>query len=269
MPINNNVHIETLTAGGGTANWSMSSLATLYVIQGTATLTSSWTIQPQGLPVLGTIFKIKYEAAINLSGNTITIFGQAMPETLVTKTHEITCYYDGVDWEVNFIPDIMETESIPYDNIAPGDVEFTNVLTSHTTANGNNSPVLSFPIGLDTPGHLNSRIFVRDIKNENCLEVMGSCRMTGVDETTPFLAGSDLLFLQTDFLGIYNTHQFRGTGLIKTPTTVHYVGLEIECGGTSPMNADNDKIKFKLTSDMLGVSTSAQYDFIFNFKIPY
>lgn len=113
MPIYNNTQIITLTAGGGTENLDVYSPSNLYIIKGVATLTSNWTIQSSGTPVQGLQYDFKYEAEIDLDGNTITIFGKTLPATLADKTHEITAYYDGVDWEVNFKVDVDENGSLP------------------------------------------------------------------------------------------------------------------------------------------------------------
>tara|TARA_R110000764_G_scaffold20407_3_gene52407 strand:- start:119 stop:874 length:756 start_codon:yes stop_codon:yes gene_type:complete len=117
MPINNLTEIVTLTAGGGTFNLDVTSSSSIYIIQGTATLTSNWTIQPTGVNSAGMQYNFKYEANIALGSNSITIFGATMPATLVNKTCEITCYYDGTDWEVNFLPDVLEANIIPYTSI--------------------------------------------------------------------------------------------------------------------------------------------------------
>jgi len=118
MPIQNNLKIITLTAGGGTENLSVSSISNLYVIKGTATLTSNWTIQPSGTPNAGAEYKFRYEADITLGGNNITVFGTTIPDTLVDKTHEINAYYDGSDWEVNFLVDVDENGSLPKEIIS-------------------------------------------------------------------------------------------------------------------------------------------------------
>ena len=117
MPITNAIQLIPLTAGGGTVNLDVTSAISKYIIQGTATLTSNWTIQPSGTAVAGMQYDFKYEGDITLNGNTITIFGETMPETLVNKTCEISCYYDGTDWEPNFLPDVLEANILPYTSI--------------------------------------------------------------------------------------------------------------------------------------------------------
>ena len=53
MPITNSIEEIILTSGGGTTNLLTSNGTSLYIITGTATLTSSWTIQPSGTPTIG------------------------------------------------------------------------------------------------------------------------------------------------------------------------------------------------------------------------
>jgi hypothetical protein len=118
MPIQNNLKIITLTAGGLTELLPVLSINSLYVIKGTATLTSSWTIDQSGTAYAGMEYRFKYEADIILNGSTITFFGTALPATLANKKCEINAYYDGVDWEVNFLVDANETGSLPGDILA-------------------------------------------------------------------------------------------------------------------------------------------------------
>lgn len=113
MPIINLQEEIALTAGGGTVNLDVLSTSALYVITGTATLTSNWTIQPSGTPLIGTTFIFSYEANIDLDGNSITIFSKTLPPLLSDKTHKIEATWDGSNWEVNFIPDISVTGTIP------------------------------------------------------------------------------------------------------------------------------------------------------------
>jgi hypothetical protein len=149
MPITNNSQIITLTAGGGTQNLPTISPATLYIVQGTTTLTSNWTIQSSGTAVVGMQYNIKYEATIALDGNTITVFGTTMPSTLVDKSCEITAYYDGTDWEVNFILDLNENGAIPITVIEGASVEdkteFINILVSFETGEVGNYFTVHLP----------------------------------------------------------------------------------------------------------------------------
>jgi len=118
MPIIHSTEEITLTAGGGTLNLDTTIPVRFYIVKGTATLTSNWTIQPSGTAVEGMVYEFKYEADINLNGNTITLFGTAIPETLVDKTHQITAYYDGSDWQVNFALNVDENGSLPKEIIS-------------------------------------------------------------------------------------------------------------------------------------------------------
>lgn len=118
MPIIHSTEEITLTSGGGTLNLDTTIPVRFYIVKGTATLTSNWTIQPSGTAVEGMVYEFKYEADINLNGNTITLFGTTIPETLVDKTHQITAYYDGTDWQVNFALNVDENGSLPKEIIS-------------------------------------------------------------------------------------------------------------------------------------------------------
>lgn len=118
MPQINLTDKLTITAGGGTINYPLKSPASLYIITGTAVLTSNWTLQPTGTPVEGMEFRFRYEADVILNGNTITIFGKELPSTLADKTHNITVYYNGTNWQVNFSLDVDENGSLPKEIIS-------------------------------------------------------------------------------------------------------------------------------------------------------
>ena len=116
MPIQNNVQEITITSVGGTVNLDVNSLITLYIIDGAATLSSNSTIQSIGTPILGTTFRFNYIANIDLNGYTITIFGETMPEQLANKSHEIVATWNGAVWDVNFIADMLESNTILLSN---------------------------------------------------------------------------------------------------------------------------------------------------------
>lgn len=120
MPVFNNTQTIELTAGGGTISLDTADTVNLYIIEGTTTLTSNWTIQPidtLSILTVGTIYNFKYEADITLDGNTITIFGKTLPPHLADKNMRITAYYNGSAWEVAFIPDFNQTDILNYNNI--------------------------------------------------------------------------------------------------------------------------------------------------------
>ena len=267
MPITNAIQLIPLTAGGGTVNLDVTSAISKYIIQGTSTLTSNWTIQPLGTAVAGMQYDFKYEADITLNSNTITIFGETMREALVNKTCEISCYYDGTDWEVNILPDVLEVGVIPVASLAVGDVQFHDIKTAHTTANGNNSPAFLPPYS-SSNAIGNPHIYVRDLLNHNTLEITGSFILEGLDETATYF-GSSHLFIQTDFLNVFHTNKLRGVGMIKTPTTGEWLPLLIEIGGVSSNNTANNRIYMSIPTSMIGTSVNATYEFTIDLKIPY
>ena len=74
-----------LTAGGGTVNLPVGGYINLFRIYGNVTLTSNWTIQASGTPVNGQYYEFIYEANLDLNGNNLTVFGEALPENLEDK----------------------------------------------------------------------------------------------------------------------------------------------------------------------------------------
>lgn len=121
MPIYNGVYTQTITAGGGTVNLDVSqSTITRYIFDGTATLSSSWTIQSTGTPVAGMEFDIRWQAVVTLNGNNVTIFGTALTDEEALQDLQISCYYNGSAWDVDIVPDRM-SQFFRYAGFAGGD----------------------------------------------------------------------------------------------------------------------------------------------------
>lgn len=75
MPINPIQFTQTLTIGGGTVNIDVNEIVTEYILNGTGTLSSNWTIQPSATPTKTCLVRIFYNCTFALNGNTITVFG--------------------------------------------------------------------------------------------------------------------------------------------------------------------------------------------------
>lgn len=106
MPIFNGVYAYTVTNGGGTVNLDVTnSTITRYVFSGTATLSSSFTIQPTGTPTQGTEFDIRWQAPTTIGANSVTIFSTALTAAQALQDLQISCYYNGSAWDVDIIED--------------------------------------------------------------------------------------------------------------------------------------------------------------------
>lgn len=66
-----------VSSGGGTDNVNYEE-ALNYIVTGTATLTSSYTIQPNATPSVPVTIRIAYNANLILDGNSVTVFGKAL-----------------------------------------------------------------------------------------------------------------------------------------------------------------------------------------------
>lgn len=118
MPILNTTQTITLTAGGGTIDLDVSIPIERYVITGTATLTSNWTIQPAdtlGILIAGVEYIFYWNANITPDGNTVTLFGSTVPEIWLNKDVRIKAYYNGTTWNVDYIPDFNQNSVLNYD----------------------------------------------------------------------------------------------------------------------------------------------------------
>lgn len=106
-----------LSAGGGTINIPMTKDYAVYYIDGTATLTSNWTIQPSGTAYEGITVVFYYNGGITLSGNTLTIFSKTITEDYADIPFIQTCYYDGSSWIVTVTPDAFQDNIVSTSSI--------------------------------------------------------------------------------------------------------------------------------------------------------
>lgn len=145
MPTTNNLIYEaTLVAGGGTINLPVTDPYTKYVFDGSATLSSSYTIQSSGTPSLGTEFIIQYNASLILNSNTLTIFGADIIADLALKHFIVHAIYNGSSWDTTVLAnfgdqpfitgDMIDFQTIVSGNIANDAVTTVTVLNSAITA---------------------------------------------------------------------------------------------------------------------------------------
>ena len=271
MPIINLTQTITLTAGGGTVSLPTTSPLDLYIITGTATLTSNWTIQPTGTAVLGTEYRFRYEATIDLDGNDITVFGVTLPINLQDKTHEISTYFNGVSWEVNFLVDVNEPGSVPLTSlegngwkVIPSSVE--------TMINKDDSPVIENSVQLE--GTTQSKLYYKCDPNSKAVDICGIVDVVSVDET----AVTGTLSVQ---IMRFNSGNTNNLGLfLNVPITVEYQTTGTtsnQSGASSPTfksgyiqkQGASTTVSLIVPNANLGTSTTARYSAYVNFKIIY
>jgi hypothetical protein len=130
MPKLSNYREDTLTAGGGTINYSTTEDKELYLLVGTATLSSSWTVQSTGTSKKGMEFRIRKTANITLNGNNLTIFGTALNSVQALKDCTITATYDGSAWDVIIKIDSEESGIITTEDLADDSVTDDKIATA-------------------------------------------------------------------------------------------------------------------------------------------
>ena len=129
MPLIKKQESFEIVSGGNTFNLNVESRTTSYRIYSSAPVTpvGNHSFTPTGTAVEGMTFTFRYLADATLNSPVvISIFGTTMPSVLGDKTHTITAYYDGAAWDVQFVPDLDQTGTLPYD-VLPSDEGFTAV----------------------------------------------------------------------------------------------------------------------------------------------
>lgn len=129
MPL---VHIQEsfeIVNGGATYNLDANTNTTIYRVFSSGAVTPvgnhSFTISTAAYEGLNFTFRYLANATLN-SPVTISFFGTTMPSTLGTKNCTVSAYYNGASWDVQFIPDLDQNGTLPYD-VLPPDESFTAV----------------------------------------------------------------------------------------------------------------------------------------------
>jgi len=110
-----NVHVDKAPSA------TLSS-ATTARITGTVTLSGSFNVSPSGTPIKNTSVKILWEASVTLSGNSVIVFGETVPDELAARNFVAECIYDGSAWVVNILPDFAGVGIIGEDRLAASSV---------------------------------------------------------------------------------------------------------------------------------------------------
>jgi hypothetical protein len=134
-------NIQTLAAiASGTLNVnvdrspaSLVSLASITRINGSVTLTGNLNISPSGTPIKNTAIKVLWEASVTLSGNSVVIFGETVPDELASRNFVAECVYDGVAWVVNILPDFAGVGIIGEDRLAASSVTTAKIADDAVT----------------------------------------------------------------------------------------------------------------------------------------
>lgn len=122
----------TLTTGG-TINIRHDDRTEVYVVTGTKTLSSPLSITPTGVFTAGHVVKIFYNGVLTLSGNTLTILGLEVPETLVSKRFVVDAQWDGSAWITSILPDFSQDDILPALSIPDNSITTAKIVNSAVT----------------------------------------------------------------------------------------------------------------------------------------
>jgi hypothetical protein len=94
----------------------------IYRLIGTVTLSGASSISYSGSPVKNEAYFFHYEASVTPSGNTFSIFGQAVPSDMLSSKFVAECIYDGSAWKVKLLPSFDGLGIIGADRLAASSV---------------------------------------------------------------------------------------------------------------------------------------------------
>lgn len=269
MPVINSIEELALTAGGGTKNLLTSSGVSLYIITGTTTLTSSWTIQPSGTPSIGMTYSFLYKASIDLGTSNITIFGETLPTNLADKEFRAESIWNGTAWVTSFLPDVSEDNIIPLTSIEKNDYRLIPAI-SEVMINGDNSPTITNAV--QGEGTTDCELYYKVDPNEKVIKIIGRIRVTDVDETT--VSGS----LKVDIME-WVGHSFEpslgSSAAFRIPVQLNYIPSSNPVDPTSVIGAYIEKyptfndITLIVPSGTLGTDTDADFKGLVNLELKY
>lgn len=164
----------TLTSGGGTYSISSSNYVENFLIKGSATLTSSWTIEPTGTYLYGTEVKLLYAADMVLNGNSITIFGATLNEAQAQNNAVIKCLYNGSAWDVSITNNAIDLIYVSGDLLIVGTDTFSVQGTAAWTTNVNTVRLQD----------LTDSVAIGKATAEYTFDIVGNMQMEHTDTTT-------------------------------------------------------------------------------------
>jgi hypothetical protein len=105
----------------------------IYRLIGTVTLSGASSISYSGSPVKNESYFFHYEASVTPSGNTFSIFGQAVPSDMLSSKFVAECIYDGSAWKVKLLPSFDGLGIIGADRLAASSVTTAKIAKNAVT----------------------------------------------------------------------------------------------------------------------------------------
>jgi hypothetical protein len=130
-----------------------------YRLIGTVTLSgaSSISYSGAGSPVKNESYFFHYEASVTPSGNTFSIFGQAVPSDMLASKFVAECVYDGSAWKVKLLPSFDGVGIIGSDRLAASSVTTAKIADDAVTLDKVDAPgtgKIIYGDGLGDPKYL-------------------------------------------------------------------------------------------------------------------
>jgi hypothetical protein len=104
-----------------------------YRLIGTVTLSGASSISYSGTASKNEAYFFHYEASVTPSGNTFSIFGQAVPSDMLASKFVAECVYDGSAWKVKLLPSFDGLGIIGEDRLAANSVTTAKVADDAVT----------------------------------------------------------------------------------------------------------------------------------------
>jgi hypothetical protein len=248
----------TIPTSGGTLSLNIESLEKTVVLEGSGTLTSSYTVAPYGTAVSGMSLNILYTADMTLDGNNITIFGETLSDNEAVSNIEIRLFYDGIAWQIikKINSDDITVDASSIVSLNGSVLEYGSVpAASLETTGGDEIFKGDGGGGAETLTVGDAEVVSSDGTNIVSAPIVG-------DVSAALTGGNLVLTLEDGVVDIENISDIPQGSIIKGGTLNAPEYLDLKTAGYIPIGTGTDIVSVPISKDVIGSynSNTGEYE---------
>lgn len=241
----------------------------IYRITGSQTLVSNYALSPTGTAYKNIQIHIYWEATCDPDGNTVTIFGETIPDEIVDGNFLAVCTYNGSAWVVNVFVDWATQYSIGTDrydarSITSAKIATKNILMEHIedlasgriiVGDASNRPAMVTPTGDVTITNAGVTAIGASKVLNSMINTMDAAKLTGTLDNARLSAVP--MSKLTSAIRLASKYSDTGTSAVTSEETLYNQvvsggeidadgkGIRVTVGGTYAANANTKTLKCK------------------------